>query len=120
MNKPFFIILSCIIALLGITVAVYAQGGTPFGGRITSVIHCECNNVYWLDIDNVARQQSPRKFIYDPASTILYQFKQIRRPGPQTLGLWSGEKPCIRPVCSHGSCCPIGTGKSIKMVGTSR
>lgn len=91
----------------------YAQGGTPFGGRVTTSIYCACSNNWYLVVS------SPRggEFMYQPGQTILYEYRQWRQ-GVWLLGLWSGRRNCRQPS-SHG-CYTMASGNLITMMGTSR
>jgi len=92
---------------------IFAQGGNPFGGRITYREVCACSNNMYL------RVSAPRggEFMYQPGHTKLYEFGQIRE-NIWLLGLWQGQQVCRQP--SGDGCHTVHTGNLIRMTGTSR
>lgn len=90
----------------------------PFGGLSTYVENCmACSGNYYIRV-TPPKSDLPRELIYEPGRSILYEYKQITKPGVELLGTWDTLKTCKQPVC-NGNCCTVHTGERIVMVGTS-
>jgi hypothetical protein len=100
------------------TFAGGAGGGTPFGGRSTSVFTCGCSGniaVYFNDLTRPYGVTLP--LIYQPGFTTLYDYGRIYTAQVWILGLWTPGGSC-RYFVGKG-CLTLPTAGTMTMVGTS-
>jgi hypothetical protein len=86
--KKFALIFLVVFFLLS-PLQVKAQ--IPFGGKIAFIIPC-LNDAWYLFVYPVA---GPDRLVYQEGVSILHEYKQIRTPGVNILGLATVETPCI-------------------------
>lgn len=110
------------VFVVGATLAaperVNAQGLHPFGGFVSSVVYCDCVDMWLIYIDDLVQNDTPDyTLMYVPGATIVYEYFMIPVPGVWLLGLHTDMYvPCLvgMPFCFS-----IGVGPTIYMVGTS-
>jgi len=118
--KRFAPIIIAALAIVGILFSNITQAisfGTPFGGRITSVIPCTCPTNFGWQI--TVGPPKPGVFMYKPGTSKLFSYFRIFSPGPWVLGTANGYSPCLQ--ISGTGCAPGGSGGLIiRLVGTSK
>lgn len=92
--------------------------GSPFGGRITSVVPCTCSGIPpFIPIKITIGPPVGGSFIYIPFVSKLYSYYNLLPPS-WTLGTSSGRRECL--VGFPPACVSVGFGGTIiKIVGTS-
>ena len=90
--------------------------GSPFGGRITSVIPCTCS-VPPTMLKITVGPPKGGSFLYIPGISTLYQHYNLLPPS-WVLGTSIGRRECL--VGFPPACTPAGFGGTIiRMTGTS-
>jgi len=113
-------ILLVFILVLNIAFIVYldeskkAQAAIPFGGMNGSIFWCNCSGNLVLHVNDLV--SGPKRLIYQPGGTTLYQFGQVRA-GVWMLGLWNPGGMC-RFFVGKG-CAIYPTNGTVQMMGTS-
>lgn len=109
------VLVFALIATIGLVVwnGRDAQAATPFGGRVLNVLFCNCSFNFLLTVSPPVGGM----FIYDPFSTVVYEFHRIPVVGVWLLGLRSTPTSCTMFVGK--GCASIGMYPVIQMTGTS-
>lgn len=109
------ILVFALVATIGLVVwnGRDAQAATPFGGRVTTVVFCTCSLNFLLTVSPPVGGM----FIYEPFSTVVYEFHRIPVVGVWLLGLRSSATSCT--VFVGKGCASLGSYPVIQMTGTS-
>ena len=111
-------IIAILIAMIMISGSLWyanssAAFGLGFGGKIVSVIYCNCTG----NIMAVVAGAAGGTYIYQPWSSQLYAYGQVFRSGPSTLGTYSPGGICKAGTCADPSV--IVAKGTMSTVGTS-
>lgn len=106
------LLLGTVLAFGVIVSSTSAGPGSPFGGQITSVFFCNCSGNFRLTVGPPVGGT----FMYQPGSTIVYQYGMITSPGVWILGTYVGPVTCSW-FCGRGCCSSVYP--MIYMAGTS-